>query len=390
MLIKIKMKKTAVLLFIALIVSFSACNKKKDPLQVKKEKLTKYKTQLQDLRDKIDDLEKQIALEDPEFAKMNRKATLITALPVKKEKFVHYVEVSGSVQSKKNVLLSAENMGNIQNILVSEGDIVKKGQLILTQDTDLLQKGLAQLQTQYDLAKTMYEKQKNLWDKNIGTQVQYLEAKNRKESLEDQIANVKTQIQKSQVRAPFDGTIDDIPVKEGEMAPVGSPLVRIVNHKSMYVQADLSETYISKFKQGDPVTIFFPAYNKSIETRISAIGQVIQQKNRTFEIEAKLPELDFVVKPNLLAILKIKDFEADNAPVVPTNLIQQDNKGDFVYVVSDTGQLQVAQKVHIGRGVTYKNNTMVESGLQGNELLVDEGFREVTDGNKVKIVENVM
>ena len=386
---KIQMKKNGLLLLTALMVAFSACNHK-DPLQAKKDQLTEYKTEVQGLQEKIKSLETEIAKQDPEFAKVNRKATLITATPVKKEKFTHYVEVSGSVESKKNVLISAENPGSIQRIYLNEGATVKKGQLILTQDTQLLQKNLKQLNTQYDLAKTMYEKQKNLWDKNIGTQVQYLEAKNKKESLEDQIANVQTQIGKSQVRAPFDGTIDDIPVREGEMAQPGSPLVRIVNHRSMYATADLSEAYIGKFNQGDPAILFFPSLNKTINSRVSAIGQVIEPKNRTFEVEAKLPDAGVAAKPNLLVVLKLKDFEADDVAVIPTNLIQQDNTGDFVYVVSDTGKIQVAKKVHIERGLTYKENTMVKSGLTGNEKLVEEGFREVTEGNKVKIVDNVM
>ena len=188
---------------------------------------------MQKIKTSITELEKEISALDPEFAKENRRATLITTTPVEKKLFEHYVEVSGAVKSRKNVLISAENMGNINRLLVEEGHEVKKGQLIISMDTELFQRNLEQLQTEYTLAKTMFEKQANLWNQNIGTEVQYLEAKNRKESIERQIANIKTQVSKSQVRAPFAGTIENVFVREGEMAQMGAPLVRIVNHQGI-------------------------------------------------------------------------------------------------------------------------------------------------------------
>ncbi|MCK5368132.1 MAG: biotin/lipoyl-binding protein, partial [Cyclobacteriaceae bacterium] len=180
-----------------IILSISACEQK-DPLQAKKEELKSQKTKLQKIKTSITELEKEISAMDPDFAKKNRKATLITTTDVEKKTFEHYVEVSGAVKSRKNVLISAENMGNINRILIKEGNEVKRGQLLLSLDIELYQRSLDQLETEYALAKTMFEKQSNLWGQNIGTEVQYLEAKNRKESLENQIANIKTQISKSQ------------------------------------------------------------------------------------------------------------------------------------------------------------------------------------------------
>jgi RND family efflux transporter MFP subunit len=370
-------------------IILSACAKK-DPIEKKKEKLKAYKTELVKLRSEIKELETEISSEDPAFARSNRKATLVTMRPVRKGRFEHYVEVTGTVESKRNITISAENTGVVLNIEATEGDEVQKGQLILRLDTDLLEKSLDRLETEYNLAKTMYEKQKNLWEKNIGTEVQYLESKNRKEALEDEIENIKTQIAKSKVRAPFEGTIDVIFVKEGEMAQAGMPLVRIVNHRGMYVSADLSEAFIGKFSKNDPVQIQFPAYNNTVESVITSVGQVIDQQNRTFRIEAKLPTVDFTIKPNLLVVMKLKDFEKKEAAVVPTNLIQKDSKGDFVYIITHASNDTISKKIHIERGMTYNYETMVDAGLDGDELLVDEGFRDVIDGTKVKVVDKVL
>jgi membrane fusion protein (multidrug efflux system) len=384
------MKTNKIIILGVFVLFLSACAKKED-LAAKKEELKEKKVELQKMESSIKELEKEISVLDPEFGKKNRKATLITTTSVENKNFEHFIEVSGAVKSRKNILISAENMGNIQSIPVKEGYEVSKGQLILSMDTELYQRTLEQLKTEYDLATTMFEKQSNLWDQNIGTEVQYLEAKNRKESLENQLANVRTQISKSQVRAPFAGTVEEVFVKIGEMAQPGSPLVRIVNHRDMYVKADLSETYIGNFEKGDAVIISFPSIDQTIESKISSVGQVIDEKNRTFSVEALLPQTKFTMKPNLIAVIKIRDFHQDNAVVIPSKLIQKDNLGDFVFHYAEKHSDEyVAKKVQIDRGTTYKNKTMVTNGLNGTESLIDEGFRDVAEGTKVKVVENVL
>lgn len=385
-----RIMKTNILFIVGFIVVLISSCEKKDPLVAKQEKLKSQKEELQKIKISISELEQEISSLDPEFAKKNRRAALITTISIGKENFEHYVEVSGAVKSRKNILISSENMGSIEQIFFKEGHEVNKGQLIMRMDTELYQRNLDQLNTELALAKTMFEKQSNLWNQNIGSEVQYLEAKNRKESLENQIANVRTQISKSQIRAPFAGTIEQVYVREGEMAQMGSPLVRVVNHKDMYIKADVSESYVGKFKKGDRVIINFPSIDQTIESRISSVGQVIDEMNRTFSIEALLPLTNFTIKPNLLAIVKIKDFERKDAVVIPSKLIQKDNKGDFVYIVKENSDELVAEKIQIERGVTYKNNTMINNGLSGTETLIDAGFRDVADGNKVKVVENVL
>ncbi|MDZ7604899.1 MAG: efflux RND transporter periplasmic adaptor subunit [Cyclobacteriaceae bacterium] len=382
--------KTFNYIILTLFIAGLAACQQDESIETKKEALKSKRQELQTIKEEITKLETEISSLDPEFGKQNRKATLITTLPVGQSKFEHFVEISGSVKSRRNVLISAENMGNIQTIAVKEGSEVARGQLLLSMDTELYQRGMEQLETEYALAKTMFEKQENLWKQNIGTEVQYLQAKNRKEGLERQIANIKTQIAKSQVRAPFDGTIEEVIVKVGEMATTGTPLIRIVNHREMYVKADLSEAYIGKFKKGDKLIISFPSAGQDIQSVISSVGQVIDENNRTFTIEANLPETAFKIKPNLIAVLKIKDFEVADAKVVPSKLIQKDNTGEFVFITTGDSTASVAKKVQISRGVTYKNQTLITEGLVGNELLVNEGFKDVTDGAKVKVVNNIL
>jgi membrane fusion protein (multidrug efflux system) len=382
--------KTNILLIIGFVLATISACEQKDPVQVKKEELKAQKTELQKIKISITELEKELSALDPEFARTNRKATLITTKNVQLRKFEHFVEVSGAVKSRKNVMISAENMGNVNQVLVKEGSEVRKGQLIINMDTELSQRKLDQLETEYELTKTMFAKQTNLWNQNIGTEVQYLEAKNRVESMERQIDNIKTQISKSKVRAPFSGTIENVMVREGEMAQMGSPLVRIVNHRDMYIKADLSESFIGRFKKGDHVIIHFPFIDQTIESKISSVGQVIDEMNRTFSVEALLPLTKFTIKPNLLAIVKLKDFEKSDAVVVPSKLIQKDNKGDFVFITEEDKDELIAKKMQIQRGVTYKNNTMIKEGLSGTEILIDEGFRNVAAGSKLKVVENIL
>lgn len=382
--------KTRTILIIAFLGAAIYSCEQKDPLQAKKEELKSKKTQLHEVRNVIAELEKEISSMDPDFAKKHRKATLVTTSIVERDTFQHFIEVSGSVKSRKNVLISSENMGNIKRIYVKEGDEVKTRQLIMSMDVELYQRSFDQLETELALAKIMFEKQANLWKRNIGTEIQYLQAKNKKESLENQIANINTQISKSQIRAPFAGTIEHVVVKEGEMAQMGSPLVRIVNHKDMYIKADLSEAHIGKFKKGSKVIIHFPSINKSIESKISSVGQVIDEMNRTFSIEALLPTTKFTIKPNLLAIVKLKDFEKIEAVVIPTKLIQKDNKGDFVFIAKKDGEELTANKIKIDRGITYNNRTLITNGLMGEESLINEGFRDVADGGKIEVVEYIL
>lgn len=340
-----------------------------------------------DLKESIEQLEQEIASLDPEFARANRKATLITTVPVENKRFESFIEVSGSVESRKNVLVSAETQGLIEKIYVVEGEAVRRGQTLIRLDNEILMRSYEELKTNYELAETMYERQSNLWAQKIGTEMQYLEAKNRKEALENQIKTLRSQIEKTYIKAPFSGTIDELDAKLGQFAQPSVPLIRLVSLENLYIKAEVSEAYVGAIRKGDPTTVSFPSMNQEFETTISAIGQVINRDNRTFTVEVKVPDLPVMLKPNLVAVVKIKDFESEDAVVIPNNLIQKDSHGDYVYIATRNSDNLVARKVPIERGKTYKNETLVIEGLEGGEELINEGFRDVSDGVNVKIVE---
>lgn len=363
-------------------VFITACQE--DGLEQKKAELDKYKQESRDLAVKIKSLEQEIAQEDPEFAQQARRTTLVTTKSVEKRPFSHYLEVTGSLQSRQNIVLSAEAGGNIERILVREGDPVKKGQIVVRLDGETNQRSIEELETSLELANTVYERQSRLWEQGVGSEMQYLEAKNNKESLERRLASATSQLDKTVVRAPFNGTVESLLVREGESMMQGNPIMRIVSMNDMYIEADVSESFVGAFQKGDSVKVRFPSMAQTFTSTISAIGQVIKEENRTFRVEVRLPEKDFVVKPNLLAVLKIEDYRNDNAIVIPTNLIQRDNQGDYVYVVSTANNVATAEKVHFSRGRTAENYTEVLEGLQGNEKLIDKGFREVASGMNIK------
>jgi RND family efflux transporter MFP subunit len=377
--------KKIITLFLVLWV-VQACQSTSE-LDKKRAELKKKKSELNDIRSEIASLESEISDMDPEFARTNRKSTLVSVIPVERNDFKSYVEISGSVESRKNVDITAETVGTIEEIHVDEGQYVKRGQLLVLLENEILRTNLAELKTSYELANTMYERQSNLWEKKIGTEVQYLEAKNRKESLENQMKTLQAQIDKTYIRAPFSGTVDALDAKIGMLAQPGVPLIRLVSMENMYITADISETYIGSFNRGNRALVSIPSLDLEFESEISSVGQVINPDNRTFSIEVKVPSLNKRLKTNLIAVIKIKDYEIEDAPVIPTNLIQKDGEGDFVYIVSNEGDTQTAKKVTIERGKTYQNRTVVLGGLNGGESLVDEGFRDVSDGVNVKIVE---
>jgi membrane fusion protein (multidrug efflux system) len=379
------MKKYVILSF-ALLSVLSACQQ--DELADKKAELSEKKKQFQALKTDIESLEKEIAQLDTAFAEEIRRSTLVTALPVKQTDFAHYVEVRSEVQSDRNVTLSAESMGAVQRILVSEGQQVKAGQLLMSIDAEVLKRNIAEVKTQLELAETLYEKQKRLWDQKIGTEVQYLQAKSNKESLENRLATLQAQLAQTNLTAPFSGNVEQVMVRTGEIAAMGMPLLRLVSLSDMYLRADVSEAYIGKFSKGDKVEVYFPSLDTTLVSELSAVGQVINPSNRTFAIEAKLPaKSQQMLRPNLLAVMKVKDAEREDALLVPTNLIQRDGQGEFVYVIDASNDIPKAEKKHIETGMSYNNETVVLEGLTASDVLVNEGYREVTEGMNLKLAE---
>ena len=375
-------------LIILVAMACSTPSDKNSDLETKKKELETAHVELAALNEKIAALEREIAEADPAFAKQISKAILVSTFVAKKKPFEHKVEMRGAVQSRKNILISAQTGGEIQKVHVREGQNVSKGQVLVSLNADIIRNSIAELKTSLELATSVYEKQAKLWEQKIGTEIQYLQAKNNKESLERRLATAYSQLDQAIVKAPFSGTIDQLPAREGEVASPGMPLVRVVSLEDTYIKADVSERFIGKFKAGDPVEIYFPSQDKKLMSKISSVSQVINAENRTFVVETQLPKVDFPVKPNQVVVLNLRDYLSEATLAVPTRIIQKDEDGQFIFTVDDREGRLLAKKIHITTGISALTETEVIDGLNGNELIVDQGYRDLTEGVEVEISES--
>lgn len=375
------MKTQNILLFGVLIFLLTSCGQEKsEGLESKRARLHEAKVEAKALKAEIAQLESEIKAEG---AKINGtvNTTLVTTLPVKQEVFEHQIEVRGNVLSRTNVNVSSEMMGQLQKIYVKEGQSVSKGTLLAKLDDETIKRNLEEVNTRLDFAITIFEKRERLWKQNIGTEVAYLEAKNSKESLEKQRATLETQLRKTAIRAPFTGKIEDIPTMEGQMMQPGLPVAFMVSEKDMYISAEVSERYVGALAQGDEVEVSLPALKQSFTSKIITVGNVINPASRTFKIEVQLPALDANVKTNLVALIKLTDYFKADALVIPSSLIQEDEKGTFVYVT----EKQQAVKAYIETGLSFSGTTEVLSGLTTDHKLIDRGARSVSEGTALNI-----
>ena len=351
-------------------------------LDAKKAELESLKSQLSELTTEIKTLEAELIAADPAFAAAAKKPLLITTVAATKGEFTHFVEVTGSVLSKKNVNISSETGGRILDIPAIEGMRMSKGQVLAKIDSESIQRSIEELENNLSLARTVFEKQERLWNQKIGTEIQYLEAKSRKEGLEKSLASLRTQSAKAAVRAPFNGTVETVRVRVGELVQPGSQMFQFVGESDLFIEADISESYIGALAKGDSVEITFPSINKTITTKVSATGSIINPNNRTFKVEVFLPSLP-EVKPNMISVLKIQDYKNKESVIVPSHLIMADTKGDYLFAVENG----LAKKKYVTRGYTSGDQTEIIEGLTGTEVLVDKGFREVGDNFSVNVAK---
>jgi membrane fusion protein (multidrug efflux system) len=374
------MKTTHTFLPIVLLTVLSFSCAKEEGVEAMKARLAEMKEESTKLGAEIKTLEAEISKIDPEFAKTTKKSILITTANARRGEFTHFVEVTGSVLSKKNVAISAESAGRILEVPAIEGMRVSAGQILARIDAESTERNIEEMESNLELATTIFNKQERLWNQKIGTEIQYLEAKNRKEGLEKSLAVLKTQLNKAVVKAPFTGTVESVDVRIGEAVQPGMPMFQFVGESDLYIQADVSESFVGVLSKGDSVEVAFPSIGKSMKTRVSSVGGVINPNNRTFKVEVLLPSLP-ELKPNMISILKINDYHNNESVIVPAHLILADNKGDYVFTVEDG----TAKKKYVTRGLTSGNETEIKEGLTGTETIVDKGFREVGDNFSVTV-----
>lgn len=317
---------------------------------------------------------------------VKNEEALVSVLTLKDTIFNHYLDIQGSVDTKENILVQPEMSGILTSLTVKAGDRVSKGQVLGRVDDAGMSQQLASAENQFNLAKTTYERQKNLWDKKIGSEIQYLQAQTQMVSAQKTVAQLRAQVAKATIRAPFNGTIDEVFAEKGEVvAPSAQGLMRIVNLSNMYVSTTVPETYIGKLKVGDNVDVFLTSLGKTYKGKVRQVGNYINPNNRSFGIEVSVPNPDNLLRPNQVAKLKIIDYVSKDAVVVPTNVIQEDGKGDqYVYVVEDSnGKTGKAKKVIVTVGKSSDNVTEILSGLSANDIVVTEGANTVSDGMKL-------
>lgn len=315
---------------------------------------------------------------------------LITTLTAKEEVFNHVLEIQGNVTTKNLLVITPEYNGILTNVYVKEGQKVTKGQTLAKIDDGGLSQQLAQLQIEADLAKTTYERQKRLWDQNIGSEIQYLQAKSTYEAQSEAVNQLKQQVAKTTVKAPFTGTIDDVITEQGSVVSAGqTQLMRIVSLKDMYIETDIPERYITDVTKGKQVKVEFPVLGKSLDTEIRQAGDFINPANRTFKVEVAIPNNEKNIKPNLTAKLKINDYTNENAILIPQSIISENAEGEqYVYVVNEKNANDegVAERVIIKTGKTQGDVIEVLEGIDNNVEIVQEGARSVKDGQTVKVI----
>lgn len=364
------------LVFIALMAFAVSCSSLSD----KKSELNKLKKQHDELAVKIKSLEAELGSTGGAVAK-NLVNVVITE--AKLVEFNHYIEVQGKVDGEDNIAVSAQMPGAITEVYVKEGQSVRKGQILAQIDNSVMQQQLSNMEQQLEFVTNLYEKQKALWDQKIGSEVQFLTAKNNKESLEKNLAALKDQIEMSKIKSPINGSVEEINLKVGQMASPGLPAVRVVNFNTVKVVAEMAEAYASKITPGNKVVIYFPDFKTEVESEISFTSKYINPVNRTFITEVKLAPGKVEYRANMIAIVKINDYQNTSAFTVPITLIRESPKGNYIYVARQENGEMVARRLPVTVGRTYNGLAELLTGVNAGEKIITTGFNNLMDGQLI-------
>ena len=378
------MKKVTLWSFIALFIIGCGPQQESEPTDVAGMKafVKKKKDELKVIQSEIDKWNAKIEKLEP---KKEKAPTLISTQILESTEFKRYTEVQGSVQSDNQVFVSSETGGRLLSVLVREGEYVKSGQLAATVDLQSLKDQKAELETSMSLAKDVFERQKRLWDQKIGSEIQFLQAKNNVDRLQKTMETLNTQIGKSNIYAPISGIIDMEFLKAGELAAPGAPIVQMFNPNKLKITADIPENYLGKIKRGDLVEVYLPALDKTLKKRITLLGRTIDPSNRTFKVEIATNSMSGAIKPNLLTELKFNDFSQKDAIIVPLEIVQQEVNGDqYIYTAGTKKGKSVAVKSYVTTGESYEGNIIIEEGLKNGDKIIIDGARSVIDGDPIK------
>jgi len=360
---------------VAFIVSCSAPASKSGELD-------KLKAQRDQLNIQITQLENKI---NPTGKKTEMKAVTVNVTDASERVFDHYIQVQGTVDGDQNIAVSPQISGNVTAVYVKEGSHVNKGTVMAEIDSRVLRQSLEEVKTQLELANNIFAKQSALWNKKIGSEVQYLQAKTSKESLEERLGTMKEQLKQAKVISPIAGTVESVPLRVGQSVSPGSPTstIRVINMSTAKITADVSESYATRIHDGNAALVSFPDIGKDFVTKLNFTGRYIDPTNRTFKVECKVSTGKVLLRANMIAYIKIKDYSNSKAFCLPVNYVQNDQKGKFIYIAKQKGKDWIADKRMIKTGKDYDGIIEILEGLNTGEKVITAGFQNLNSGENV-------
>ncbi len=380
------MKQLLKPILIAALFFLGACGSKPDNgLAAKKAKMEDLKKQQEKLTADIAALQAEIDKLDSNAQPVQTKLVVLDTIST--SEFEHYIDLQGKIESQNISYVAPRNGvgGLVKAIYVKKGDYVRKGQLLLKLDDGVFEKNLQQLQTQLKFAEDLYRRQKNLWDQQIGTELQLNQAKLGVDQLKDQIATLKEQRDQTYIYADVSGVADQVNIRVGELftGMAGQlPQIEIVNNTDLKATTNVPENYLEKVGVGNEIIVKLPDIDKTFHTKITLEGKTIDPNTRAFYIEANLPT-DKNLRPNQVALVSIKDYESKNAITVPLNTIQNDQEGKFVLVAEMQNGKMVAHKKPVQIGQLYNGKIEILSGLQVGDKIISEGYQGLYEGQAI-------
>lgn len=363
-------------MILSLAIMLSACGEA--PKEDKSAKLAALKKQHTELTAQIRALEAELAAGGGKSG--NGKVNHVAITELKTGSFLHYLEIYGKLDAEDNVMAMAKMPGTVSRVLVSEGQTVTVGQVLAELDSDALVAGIEELKTGLKFATEVYEKQKALWDRKIGTELQFLNAKNQKDQLEKKLVSLNEQLDMMRIKSPINGTIDMVALKAGQSTAPGTPGIRIVNMSNIKAVASVSETYAGTIRKDNEVLVAFPDLKKEIKSRLSFAGKVIDPINRTFDVEVSLNPSDDL-HANMLAVLKIVDYKNDTSLSVPVNVLVNTENGTYLMLAEDINGKKKAKKQYVQPGLVSGDRCEIRSGLHAGDKVITTGYQDLNDGD---------
>ena len=388
------MKNSILLLLSILFIQCGSSDKKTTADIIASASLEDIQAQKTTVVKQINQLQEELVALNTAIGKLDaeQKFLLVTVVELKEENYQHFVQFQGTIDTDKNVLLYPEIPAILETVTVEEGQAVKAGQTLASLSDSGLEEQLDQLRLQADLAATTYERQKRLWEKKIGSEMQFLQAKTAHLQLQKSIAQMEEQVAKTEITAPFEGLVDHILQDPGSnVAPGMTPLFRVINLDQMKVSAEIPEKHLPNIQKNTKVEVIVPVLGKTLEASVSSVGNFINPNNRSFRVEIQLDNPEGNLKPNMTAQLNINDYQNPNAVLVASkNILEDQNGNSYVYKITPAeGQEGVfkAVKTAVVLGKSSGDFTEIVEGITAEDQIIEEGLRLVEDQQLVKIIQ---